>query len=285
MSIVVTGATGALGSHVIDQLLAAVPAEQVVAVVRDTTKAAGLAARGVTLRVADYDKPETLAGAFQAGDVVLLISSNQVGQRFAQHAAVISAAQAAGVARLAYTGVLGGPAADFLLAAEHKRTEQAILDSGLTYTFLRNGWYTENYTAQIPVQLEHGVVGSTGDGRIGSATREDYAAAAAAVLLGEGHENKVYELSGDEAWTLAEYAAELAKQSGKEIAYADVPPEALKGILLGAGLPEPFTEILVDVDVSGISRGLLAGGTGDLSRLIARPTTPLTDTIALALKG
>jgi len=285
MSIVVTGATGTLGRLVIDQLLATVPAEQVVAVVRDQAKAADLAARGVELRIADYTKPETLAEAFQAGDNVLLISSNTVGQRVAQHAAVISAAQAAGVARLAYTGILGGPAADFQLAAEHKATEQAILDSGLTYTFLRNGWYTENYTAQIPVQLEHGVVGSTGEGRIGSATREDFAAAAVAVLLGEGHENKAYELSGDEAWTLAEYAAELSKQSGKEIAYADVPPEALKGILLGAGLPEPFAEILVDVDTAGISRGLLAGGNGDLSRLIGRPTTPLTDTIALALKG
>ncbi|WP_405724222.1 SDR family oxidoreductase [Streptomyces sp. NBC_01537] len=285
MSIVVTGATGALGRLVIDELLAKVPAEQVVAVVRDKAKATDFADRGVELRVADYGKPETLAGAFQAGDVVLLISGSEVGQRAAQHTAVISAAKDAGVARLAYTGVLGGPDADFALAAEHKVTEQALLDSGLTYTFLRNGWYTENYTAQIPVQLEHGVVGSAGEGKVGSATREDFAAAAAAVLTGEGHENKAYELSGDEAWTLAEYAAELSKQSGKEIAYADVPAEVFKGILTGAGLPEQFADILVDVDVSGISRGLLEGGSGDLSRLIGRPTTPLADTIAAALKG
>jgi len=285
MSIVVTGATGALGRIVIDELLAKIPAEQVVAVVRDPAKAADLAARGVQLRVADYNEPETLAGAFEAGDVVLLISGSEVGRRAPQHIAVVNAAKDAGVARIAYTGVLGGPAADFLLAAEHKATEQAILDSGLPYTFLRNGWYTENYTAQIPVQLEHGVVGSTGDGRVGSATRQDFAEAAAAVLVGEGHENQAYELSGDEAWTLAEYAAELSKQSGKEVAHADVPPEALRGILLGAGLPEPFANILVDVDVSGISRGLLQGGNGDLSRLIGRPTTPLTDTIAVALKG
>ena len=283
MSIVVTGATGALGRLVIDELLTNVPAEQVVAVVRDKAKAAGIMARGVEIRVADYNEPETLAGAFQAGDVVLLISGSEAGRRVPQHTAVISAAKDAGVARIAYTGVLGGPAADFALAAEHKATEQAILDSGLTYTFLRNGWYTENYTAQIPVQLEHGVVGSTGDGKVGSATREDFAGAAAAVLLGEGHENTAYELSGDEAWTLAEYAAELSKQSGKEVTYADVPPEALKGILLGAGLPEPFAEILVDVDVSGIARGLLEGGSGDLSRLIGRATTPLADTIAAAL--
>ena len=285
MSIVVTGATGALGRLVIDELLAKVPAEQVVAVARDEAKAADLAARGVEVRVADYNKPETLAGAFRAGDVVLLISGSEPGQRIPQHTAVVNAAKDAGAARIAYTGVLGGPAADFLLAAEHKATEQAILDSGLPYTFLRNGWYTENYTAQIPVQLEHGVVGSTGAGKIGSATREDFAAAAAAVLVGEDHENKAYELSGDEAWTLAEYAAELSKQSGKEVAYADVPAEALNGILLGAGLPAPFVEILVDVDVSGISRGLLEGGNGDLSRLIGRPTTPLADSISVALKG
>jgi NAD(P)H dehydrogenase (quinone) len=285
MSIVVTGATGQLGRLVIDELLAKVPADQVAAVVRDQAKATDIADRGVELRVADYSDPQTLAGAFQAGDVVLLISGSEVGRRVAQHTAVVNAAKDAGVARLAYTGVLGGPAADFALAAEHKVTEQAILDSGLTYTFLRNGWYTENYTAQIPVQLEHGVVGSTGAGKVGSATREDFAAAAAAVLAGEGHENTAYELSGDEAWTLAEYAAELSEQSGKEVTYTDVPAEALKGILLGAGLPEQFADILVDVDVSGISRGLLAGGSGDLSRLIGRPTTPLADTIAAALKG
>ena len=285
MSIVVTGATGLLGRLVIDELLAKVPADQVVAVVRDKAKAAGIADRGVELRIADYSKPETLAGVFNAGDVVLLISGSEVGQRVAQHTAVISAAKDAGVARLAYTGVLGGPAADFALAAEHKVTEQAILDSGLTYTFLRHGWYTENYTAQIPVQLEHGVVGSTGEGKVGSATRADFAAADAAVLVGEGHENKAYELSGDRAWTLTEYAAELSARSGKEVAYADVPAEAFKGILLGAGLPEAFAGILVDVDVSGIAAGLLEGGSGDLSRLIGRPTTPLADSIAAALKG
>jgi NAD(P)H dehydrogenase (quinone) len=135
------------------------------------------------------------------------------------------------------------------------------------------------------VQLEHGVVGSTGGGRVGSASRADFAAAAAAVLTGEGHDNKAYELSGDTAWTLAEYAAELSRQAGKEVAHNDVPAEVHKQILVGAGLPAPLVDILVDVDVRGISRGLLEGGNGDLSRLIGRPTTPLADTIALALKG
>jgi NAD(P)H dehydrogenase (quinone) len=289
MSIVVTGATGRLGRLVIDELLATGPATapvpEVVAVVRDAAKAADLAERGVELRIADYDAPETLAGAFQGGDTVLLISGSEVGRRTAHHTAVINAAKGAGVARLAYTSVLGGPAADFALAVEHQETERVILGSGLTYTFLRNGWYTENYTAQIPVQLQHGLVGSAGGGRVGSATRADFAAAAAVVLTGEGHENTAYELSGDVAWTLPEYAAELSKQSGTEVTYTDLPAGAFKEILLGSGMPEPMADIFVDVDVAGISRGLLAGGDGDLSRLIGRPTTPLADTIAVALKG
>lgn len=286
MSIVVTGATGHLGRLVIDGLLAArVPAGQIAAVVRDKEKAAPLAARGVELRVADYSTPESLAGVFAAGDKVLLISGNEMGQRVAQHGAVIDAARAAGVALLAYTGVLGGPDADFDLAAEHKATEQLILDSGLPYTFLRNGWYHENYTENLAPVLEHGaVVASAGDGRVASASRADYAAAAVAVLTGDGHQGKAYELSGDVAWSLAEYAAEIARQSGKDISYANVPAEQNLANLTGAGLPERFAAILVDVD-GAIERGLLAGTSGDLTRLIGRPTTPLADAVAAALKG
>ncbi|MEE1751791.1 SDR family oxidoreductase [Streptomyces sp. SP18CS02] len=284
MSIVVTGATGRLGRLVIDSLLAqGVPAAGIAAVVRDKEKGADLAADGVELRIADYDHPETLAGAFEAGDRVLLISGSEVGRRVPQHAAVIDAAKAAGVAQLAYTGVLGGPDADFQLAAEHKATEQLIIDSGLPYTFLRNGWYTENYTDHLAPVLEHGaVVANAGEGRVASATRADYAAAAAAVLTGEGHLGRAYELSGDTAWSLAEYAAEVAGQSGRAVTYNDVPAEAHLAVLTGAGVPEPFAAILVDVDVA-IGRGLLARTSGDLSRLIGRPTTPLADTVARAL--
>ncbi|MFI6145488.1 SDR family oxidoreductase [Streptomyces sp. NPDC051109] len=283
MSIVVTGATGALGRLVVEELLSEVPAERVAVVVRSEEKAADLAARGVEVRVADYDAPETLAGAFRSGDRVLLISGNEVGRRVPQHLAVIEAARAAGVAQLAYTGILGGPEADFDLADEHKVTEQAILDSGLPHTFLRNGWYHENYTGHLGTVLEHGaVVGSAGAGRIASAARADYAAAAAAVLTGEGHLNQVYELSGDSAWSLAEYAAEVAAQTGKEVAYSEVPAETHLSILTGAGVPEGFAAILVDVDAA-ISRGRLAHTGGDLSRLIGRPTTPVADAIASAL--
>lgn len=283
MSIVVTAATGALGRLVVDELLNLVPADRIAVVVRDKDKAADLAERGVEVRVADYGDPAALAGAFRAGDRVLLISGNEFGRRVAQHTAVLEAAQAAGVAQLAYTGILGGPEADFDLAAEHRATEQAILDSGIPYTFLRNGWYHENYTRDLASHLEHGaIVGSAGEGRIASAARADYAAAAAVVLTGEGHLNRVYELSGDTAWSLAEYAAELSAQSGKEVAYAELPTEEHVAVLTGAGLPEGLAAVFADVDAA-IARGRLAGTSGDLARLIGRPTTPVAEAIAAAL--
>ncbi|MCR8944230.1 MULTISPECIES: SDR family oxidoreductase [Streptomyces] len=283
MSIVVTGATGELGRLVIDELLATVPAGEIAAVVRDKEKAAPLAARGVELRIADYNRPETLAGAFRSGDRVLLISGSEVGKRVAQHTAIVEAAEAAGVAQLAYTGILGGPDADFALADEHKVTERLILDSGLPYTFLRNGWYTENYTANLAPVLAHGaVVSNAGEGRVASASRADYAAAAAAVVTGEGHLGKAYELSGDTAWSFAEYAALLSEVTGKEIAYNNVPAAVHQEILVGAGLPEGFAAILTDVD-EAIGRGRLAGTSGDLARLIGRPTTPLATTVRAAL--
>ncbi|MYT68436.1 MULTISPECIES: SDR family oxidoreductase [unclassified Streptomyces] len=285
MSLVVTGATGHLGRLVVEGLLAAgVPAGDIAAVVRSQEKGAELATRGVELRIADYSAPATLKDAFRAGDRVVFVSGSEVGQRVAQHRAVIDAAKEAGVALLAYTGVLGGPDADFALADEHKVTEQAILDSGLPYTFLRNGWYHENYTQNLAPVLEHGaVVASAGEGRVASASRADYAAAAVAVLTGEGHENRAYELSGDTAWSLVEYAAEVARQSGKDVVYRNVTPEQNREVLVGAGLPAPFADILVDVDAA-IAKGLLARGDGDLARLIGRPTTPVADAIAEALK-
>ncbi|MFJ2773692.1 SDR family oxidoreductase [Streptomyces sp. NPDC087300] len=286
MSIVVTGATGHLGRLVVEGLLAAgVPAGEIAAVVRDKDKAADLAERGIELRIADYSAPETLHGAFAAGDRVLLVSGSEVGRRVAQHRAVVDAAREAGVALLAYTGILGGPDADFELAAEHKETERLILDSGLPHVFLRNGWYHENYTEHLAPVLAHGaVVGSAGDGRIASASRADYAAAAVAVLTGEGHEGKAYELSGDVAWSLPEYAAEVAAQSGKDIAYTNVPAEQHLAVLTGAGVPEPMASILVDVDAA-VGRGRLAGTSGDLARLIGRPTTRIADAVSVALKG
>ncbi|MEU9445269.1 SDR family oxidoreductase [Streptomyces sp. NPDC048304] len=284
MSIVVTGATGHLGRHVVEQLLEKVPAEQITAVVRDTAKAADFAARGVKLAVADYNAPETFDGLFAAGDKVLLISGNEFDKgRVGQHQVVIDAAKAAGVALLAYTSAPGSLTA--ALADDHRATEEALLASGLPYSLLRNGWYHENYTENLAPVLEHGaVVQAAGDGRVSSAARADYAAAAVAVLTGERHENTTYELGGDEAWSFAEYAAELSRQTGKEIAYTPVSVEALTGILTGAGVPGPLAAILAGVDAS-IEKGELAITSGDLSRLIGRPTTPLAEAVTAALKG
>jgi NAD(P)H dehydrogenase (quinone) len=284
MSIVVTGATGHLGRLVVEQLLEKVPADQVTAVVRTPEKAADFAERGVKIVVADYNAPETFDSVFAAGDKVLLISGNEFDKgRVGQHKVVIAAAKAAGAALLAYTSAPGSLTA--ALADDHRGTEEALLASGLPYALLRNGWYNENYTEQLAPVLEHNaVVAAAGDGRISSATRADYAAAAVAVLTGEGHENKTYELGGDEAWSFAEYAAELSRQTGKEIAYNNVPGETLIGILTGAGLPEPFAATLAGVDAS-IGKGELVVATGDLSRLSGRPTTPISESIAIALKG
>ncbi|MCX4558641.1 MULTISPECIES: SDR family oxidoreductase [Streptomyces phaeochromogenes group] len=284
MSIVVTGATGHLGRFVIEGLLEKVPADQITAVVRSEEKAAGFAARGVKLAIADYNAPETFDGVFSAGDKVLLISGNEFDKgRVGQHKVVLDAAKAAGVALLAYTSAPGSLSA--ALADDHRGTEAAILESGVTYALLRNGWYHENYTENLAPVLEHGaVVQAAGEGRISAASRADYAAAAVAVLTGEGHENKTYELGGDTAFGFAEYAAELSRQTGKEIAYNAVPGEVYEGILTGAGLPAPFASILVGVDAS-IEKGELVVATGDLSRLTGRPTTPIAESIAAALKG
>ncbi|MFB7734619.1 SDR family oxidoreductase [Streptomyces sp. NPDC056112] len=282
MSIVVTGATGHLGRHVVEQLLEKVPADQVTAVVRTPEKAAGLAERGVRIAVADYNAPETFDGLFSVGDKVLLISGNEFDKgRVQQHRVVIDAARAAGVALLAYTSAPGTLKA--ALADDHHGTEEALLASGVPYVLLRNGWYHENYTEQLAPVLEHGaVVHAAGEGRISSAPRAEYAAAAVAVLTGEGHGNKTYELGGDEAWSLAEYAAELSRQTGRRITSNPVTVEEYAGILTGAGLPGPLAAILAGVDAS-IEKGELVITSGDLSRLIGRPTSPVSEAITAAL--
>lgn len=284
MSIVVTGATGHLGRHVVEQLLEKVPADQVTAVVRSAEKGADFAAKGVKIAVADYNAPETFGSLFAAGDKVLLISGNEFDKgRVNQHKVVIDAAKAAGVALLAYTSAPGSLTA--ALADDHRGTEEALLASGLPYALLRNGWYHENYTENLaPVLQYSAVTQAAGEGRVSSASRADYAAAAVAVLTGEGHENQTYELGGDEAWGFAEYAAELSKQTGKEIAYNSVSIEEYTGILAGAGLPAPLAAILAGVDGS-IAKGELVVSSGDLSRLAGRPTSPLSEAITAALKG
>ncbi|MER5478377.1 NAD(P)H-binding protein [Streptomyces sp. NPDC002734] len=279
MRMVVTGATGSLGTLVIDGLLERVPADRVVAVVRDREKGAALAARGVRLTTADYDAPDTFHGVFRAGDRVLLVSGNDVtADRVAQHRTVVDAAAVAGVGLLAYTSVPG--AFQARLADAHRRTEGLILASGLPYTLLRNNWYTEVFTEQLPLVLYLGAVArACADGRVASASRADYAAAAVAVLTGRGHENRTYELGGDTAWNLAEYAAEVSRQAGREVPYRAMTFDGYLAHLITAGLPERAAELLAGADVS-VARGQLSATPGALSRLIGRPTTPMHRSVA-----
>lgn len=278
--IVITGASGQLGRLIIEALLHTLPASEIVAAVRTPAKVSDLAARGVQVRQADYTQPATLDAAFQGADKLLLISSSEVGQRVPQHRAVIDAAQRAGVKLLAYTSLLHADVSPLGLAAEHQATEALLRASGLPHVILRNGWYTENYAASVPAALAHGVLlGSAGTGRIASAARADYAEAAAAVLTQDDQAGRVYELAGDTAYTLAELAAEITTQSGKEIAYKDLPEADYKAILLGAGLPEGLAALLADSDV-GASKGGLFDDSRQLSQLIGRPTTRLATSIA-----
>ena len=283
--IAITGATGQLGRLVLQNLLKTVPAAQIVAAVRSPEKAADLAALGVQVRQADYAQPATLEAAFQGVDKLLLISSSEVGQRAPQHAAVIAAAQKAGVKLIAYTSILRADTSPLGLAAEHKETEAMLRASGIPFVLLRNGWYTENYTASVPAALQYGaVMGSAKDGRIASAARADYAAAAAAVLTKDGQAGQVYELAGDTAYTLSELAAEIAKQSGKPVVYNDLPEAAYAAALVQVGLPEGFAALLADSDV-GASKGGLFDDGHQLSQLIGRPTTPLAEVVKAALAG
>ncbi|MEU6247107.1 SDR family oxidoreductase [Glycomyces sp. NPDC047010] len=284
--IVVTGATGKLGTLVVEGLINQVPVEQIAVVVRDPAKAARFGELGVEVRTGDYSDPASLADAFHEGEKVLLISGSEVGQRVPQHKAVIDAAKAAGVALLAYTSILGGPAADFELAREHQITERYLIDSGIPYVLLRNGWYHENFTEAIGQNLANGgLLTSTAEGSgLATASRADFAAAAVAVLTGEGHDNAEYELSGDQVWTYEEFTAEVARAVGRDFPLNRVTPEVHRGILEGAGLPGVLVPILVGVD-DAISRGLLSTQTGDLSRLIGRPTSSVAEAIAQGAKG
>ena len=282
--IVITGAAGQLGRLVIAELLKTVPASQIVAAVRHPGKASDLAALGVQLRVADYNEPATLDSAFAGADKLLLISSNELGQRIAQHRNVIDAAKRAKVGLIAFTSLLHADNSPLALITEYKGTEALLKDSGLPHVLLRNGWYTENYLASIPPALQHGVfIGSAGEGRIASAARADYAAAAAAVLTRADQAGKVYELAGDEAYTLSELAAEITRQSGKAVVYQNLPQADFKAALLGAGLTEPNADQLSASDVGAAQGGLFDDG-HQLSRLIGRPTTPLATLVAAALQ-
>lgn len=277
--IAITGATGQLGQHVIESLLKTVPASQIVAIVRNPAKATTLSQQGITVRQADYSDEAALTTALQGIDKLLLISSSEVGQRAPQHRNVINAAQAAHVKFIAYTSLLHADTSPLGLADEHVATEKMLAESGIAYALLRNGWYTENYLASAPAALEHGVfIGAAGEGKIASATRADYAAAAARVISEDGHTGKTYELAGDAGWTLSQLAAELAKQSGKKVVYQNLSEADFAAALKGVGLPAGLADMLADSD-TGASKGGLFDDSHTLSKLIGRPTTSLADSV------
>ncbi len=279
MTIAVTGATGSLGQLVIDALLARVPADHVVALARDTDKAAPLAAKGVTVRQFDYNQPDDLAAQLDGVTDLLLISGNEVGQRFPQHRAVIDAAKTAGVGRLVYTSVLhaddakGNP-----VAPEHVQTEEYLAQSGVNHVLLRNGWYHENHLNDLTAARHTGaVLTSAGDGTVASAARADYAEAAAAVLT-TPDAKPVYELSGDVAWTHEELASAISDALGSPVTVARVDADAHRAALTEAGLDGGLINFIVAVDAA-VDAGALGDTTGELSTLIGRPTTPLVDTL------
>lgn len=277
--IAITGATGQLGQYVIESLLKTVPASQIVAIVRNPAKATALSQQGITVRQADYSDEAALTAALQGIDKLLLISSSEVGQRAPQHRNVINAAKAAHVKFIAYTSLLHADTSPLGLADEHVATEKMLAESGIAYALLRNGWYTENYLASAPAALEHGVfIGAAGEGKIASATRADYAAAAARVISEDGHAGKTYELAGDAGWALSQLAAELAKQSGKKVVYQNLSEADFAAALKGVGLPAGLADMLADSD-TGASKGGLFDDSHTLSKLIGRPTTSLADSV------
>jgi len=277
--IALTGATGQLGQFVVEALLKSIPAKEIVAIVRNPAKAEALSKQGLIVRQGDYNDQASLTQALAGVEKLLLISSSEVGQRAAQHRNVINAAKAAGVKFIAYTSLLHADTSPLGLHVEHVETEKLLAESGIPFALLRNGWYSENYLASAPAALAHGVfIGAAGEGKIASATRADYAAAAARVISEEGHAGKVYELAGDKAWTLSDLAALLSEASGKKVVYQNLSEADFAAALKGAGLPDGLAEMLADSDI-GASKGGLFDDSQTLSKLIGRPTTSIADSV------
>jgi NAD(P)H dehydrogenase (quinone) len=286
MSIVITGATGQLGRLTVEALLRrGIPAADIIATGRDITGIKDLADRGITVRRADFADTDSLAEAFAGADRLLLISASvPVDERVANHRRVIDAAAAEGVSLMAYTSTTHADTATTIIGATHGETEEYLRDRGIPSVLLRNGWYLENYTSQLPQILQNGaVVGAAGEGRISAASRADYAEAAAVVLSAEGHTGAVYQLGGDESFTLTELAAAISAAAGNQVSYADLPVTEFAQALAAAGLPAVLAEVLADADL-GMSRGEMYTDSGDLRRLIGRPPVTLAEALAVALR-
>jgi NAD(P)H dehydrogenase (quinone) len=279
----VTGASGQLGKLVLEELLQKVEAKNVVAIVRDPSKLSDYAAKGVQVRRGDYDDPASLESALAGVDRLLLISGNALGERPRQHKNVVDAAKKAGVGYIAYTSILKADDTPIKLGEEHRATEATLAGSGLSYDLIRNGWYNENYVGSLPAQVEAGVItGAAGQGRVSSAARADYAAGAAEVLV-NGKGGEVYELAGDESWSMEEFAAEVSRQSGKQVKYQDMSEEDYAKSLEAVGLPDYVARIVANSNAS-VALGALENDGRTLSGLTGRKTTPIGETIAKALQ-
>lgn len=286
MSVVVTGATGQLGRLAVEALLRrGVPASRIIATGREVAGIKDLADRGVAVRRADFADPDSLAAAFAGAEKLLLISASiPVQERLANHRRAVDAAQAAGISLVAYTSTTRADSAATIIGGTHRETEEYLRERAVPSVLLRNSWYLENYTSQLPTVLQHGAfIGAAGQGRISAASRADYAEAAAVVLTTEGHAGKVYELGGDAAFTLPELASTVSVVLGRPIAYTDLPAEAFAEAMIGAGIPADLAHVLADADL-GLGRGEMFTDSGDLSRLIGRPTTSLAAAIAEAVR-
>jgi NAD(P)H dehydrogenase (quinone) len=286
MPLLITGATGQLGRLVVEQLLAAgVPADDIIATGRATDKIKDLADRGVRIRAVDFGDPSAVRAAVAGADRVLLVSGMDLGDRVAQHRNVIDAAREAGTGLVAYTSIVNAGTAAFGLAADHQATEELLRGSGVPYVLLRNGWYHENYTARLPAFLAQGIVpGSAGDGRVSAAARADYAAAAAQVLITDGHAGHAYELGGDEPFTMAQLAAEISAQSGTEVRYVNLPEAGYASALREHGVPELMAGMIAETDAA-VAHGALYTASGDLTALTGRPATTLSAAVAAALRA
>ncbi|MFB6317163.1 SDR family oxidoreductase [Saccharicrinis sp. FJH54] len=281
MKIAITGSTGQLGRKVINQLKKRIDTENIVALARNTEKASDL---GVQVRLFDYDKPDILKAALNDIDTLLMISASEIGKRVKQHTNVLKAAKEAGIKWIVYTSLLRADTSGINLAGEHVATEKAIMESGIDYTILRHGWYTENYTGALGNALASGtLIGSAGDGKISSATREDFAEAAALVMLDEKNKGRVFEFAGDEAYTLSDLAAEVSGQTGREIPYSNLPEDEYAQVLNQSGIPQGISDAIANWDTSA-SQGDLYDDTHQLSTVLGRPTTSLSQAVNDALE-
>ena len=283
--IAITGANGHLGQLVVERLLKEIPANQIIAAVRTPENASHFAKIGVQVRKADYTRPETLRTALDGVKRLLLISASEVGRRFKLHKAVIDAAVKKGVELFVYTSLLRADSSKLFLAGEHRQTEEYLQASGLPLVVLRNGWYLENHTSAVEKAIENGaLIGSSNRGRFASASRADYAAAAVAVLTQPVSGSKIYELAGDQSFSMEELASEVSKQIGRDIPYRNLSGNEYAAVLLAAGLPQMTVDVIVDADRKAIQGGL-DSTSRDLSTLIARPTTTLPEAVRSTLRA